>query len=123
MKYLMQFGIIAAVCFAAEMMYIVIPLPVPASVYGLVLLFVLLMTKVVKVSQVEGCADFFLASMPILFISPCVSLLTSFDIMKGNVLVLIVMTVVSTFAVMGVTALVSQSFIKAKRIKGEKGQQ
>lgn len=122
MKYLMQFGIIAAVCFAAEMMYIVIPLPVPASVYGLVLLFILLMTKVVRVEQVEESADFFLAIMPILFISPCVSLLTSFDIIKGNLLVLIAMTVVSTLAVMGVTALVSQAVIKAKRRKGEKGQ-
>ncbi len=117
MKYLLQFGIIAGVSFVAELLYILLPLPVPASVYGLILLFILLMTKVVKVEQVEETADFFMAIMPILFISPSVSLLTSVDVMKGNVAVLLLMTFVSTIAVTSVTGLISQAIIRRKRKK------
>ena len=62
MKYLYQFLVILGFSFAGEMIHAVVPLPVPASVYGLVLLFVCLMLEVVKLNQIEEAADFFLAN-------------------------------------------------------------
>ena len=52
MKYLMQFGIIIALSLVGEVLNSVIPLPVPSSVWGMVLLFVLLCLKVIKLDQV-----------------------------------------------------------------------
>ncbi len=48
MKYLRQFGIILAVTCAGEIMKYFIPLPIPGSIYGLILMFVLLLAKVIK---------------------------------------------------------------------------
>jgi holin-like protein len=58
MKYLRQFCIILFVSFLGEMLHIVIPLPVPASVYGLVLMLLALCTGILKQEQVGAAADF-----------------------------------------------------------------
>ena len=84
MKYLLQFGIITAICFVSELLHTLIPLPVPASVYGLVILFLLLLTGLLKVSQIEDVSAFFMAILPVLFVSPSVSLITSADIIMEN---------------------------------------
>ncbi|MDD2971417.1 MAG: CidA/LrgA family protein [Lachnospiraceae bacterium] len=119
MKYVVQMGIIAGISFAGELLYMLLPLPVPASVYGLLLLFALLMLKVIKLEQIQETADFFLLIMPILFISPSVSLITSMDLMKGNILAIILMTFLSTIVVTIVTGLVSQCIICRKKKRKE----
>lgn len=117
MKYIYQIGIIGGISFAAEMLYVFLPLPVPASVYGLLILLGLLMTKVVKVEQIEDVADWLLKIMPILFIAPTVGLVTSFDAIKGQILPLVVMCVVSTVAVMIVTSVTAQFIIRIQNKK------
>ena len=39
MKYIRQFGIILLITFIGEIMHELIPIPVPAGIYGIVLLF------------------------------------------------------------------------------------
>lgn len=68
MKYLIQFLIILAISFAGEVLHIVLPLPVPASIYGMVLLFVLLLTGALKVNQVKDVGKFLIEIMPVMFI-------------------------------------------------------
>lgn len=123
MKYLFQIGIIAAISAVAELLYIVIPLPIPASVYGLVLLFVLLMTKVIKLAQIEETADYFLLIMPVLFLEPSVKLMTSLSIMKGQAVGLFVLCMISTCVTIMVTGMVAQAVIRmrGKRKKGQEG--
>ena len=53
MKYLHEAVIIAAVTFLAEIIKFFLPLPIPASIYGLVLLFILLKSGALKLEQVE----------------------------------------------------------------------
>ena len=57
MKYMRQFGIILGVTCAGELMKYFIPLPIPGSIYGLLLMFVLLLTKVIKVENVKDVGD------------------------------------------------------------------
>lgn len=123
MKYLFQIGSIAAISAVAELLYIVIPLPIPASVYGLVLLFVLLMTKVIKLAQIEETADYFLLIMPVLFLEPSVKLMTSLSIMKGQAVRLFVLCMISTCVTIMVTGMVAQAVIRmrGKRKKGQEG--
>ena len=57
MKYMKQFAIILAVTFAGELLHTAIPLPVPASIYGLVIMLVLLITRLIKVEMVKKTAE------------------------------------------------------------------
>lgn len=84
MKYLMQFGIIIGLSLVGEVLNSVIPLPVPASVWGMVLLFVLLCLKVIKLDQVQDAADFLLSIMTVMFVPVGASLITSFADIKMN---------------------------------------
>lgn len=118
MKYMKQAAIILVITFVSELLATLLPLPVPASIYGLLLLFLLLQTGVLKLKQIEDTAEFFLAVMPIFFIAPSVSLMTAAPSMKGNVLVILLMAMFSTVVTIIITGLVSQTVIRKKKKKG-----
>ena len=120
MKYLAQLTIILAVSLVSEALGYFIPLPVPASVYGLVIMFLLLWTKVIKLSQVENVADFFLQIMPFFFVAPTVGLITSFDAIRGSVLWLVLMCFISTVVTIAVTGTVAQLVMKLMKKGGHK---
>lgn len=122
MKYMMQIGIIATISFIAELLHFFLPFPIPASVYGMVILFVLLCLKVIKLPQVENVADWMLSVMPIFFIAPSVGLINSFDSIKGQVIPLVFICFISTVIVTALTGLVAQGIIRLqkKRKEGKK---
>ena len=70
MKYLSQFLRITAFTLTGELLQRIVPLPIPASVYGLVLLFAALCTGAVKLEQVKDVGGFLISILPILFVSP-----------------------------------------------------
>ncbi len=112
MKYLLQFGIIAAVSFAGEILKSVIPIAVPASVYGMVLMFILLGFKVIKLDMVETAADYLITIMPIMFVPPIVGLMDSYYEISTVLTKLIVITLITTVFVMVITGTVAQFLIK-----------
>ena len=114
MKYFKQFGIIAGVSFVGELLNVLLPFPIPASVYGLVLMVVLLMTKAIKLEMIQDTADYLISVMPIFFLPSSVSLLVNLDVMKGNIFKLFLMCVVSTAVVTAVTGLAAQWVIRLK---------
>lgn len=114
MKYVFQTGLIMGISFAGELLYKLLPFPVPASVYGLVILFTLLCTKAVRLSWVEDTADFMVAVMPIFFIEPSVKLMTAFGLIRGQLLPLFTVCAVSTAAALLLTGAVSQAVIRRK---------
>lgn len=120
MKYIKQFAMIALMTFLGECLNLLLPLPVPASIYGMLLLFISLQTGIVKLSQVEETADLLLAVMPIFFISPTVSLMSSIGLIKGSLLGVLLTSVISTAAVMVVTGVVAQAVIRRDRKGTEK---
>lgn len=115
MKYLFQFTIIGVITAIGELLNILLPLPVPASIYGLVILFLALCLKIIRLEQVEHAADFFLAIMPILFVPPTVNLMNYWGVLKDNVVGLLITCIVSTMAVMGITGSLAQLIIKKSR--------
>ena len=82
MKYLRQFGILLAVTFAGEILNYALPLPIPASVYGIILLFVLLLTGVVKKEWIKDVTAWLIGIMPILFVAPTVGLLDAWGVLQ-----------------------------------------
>ncbi len=119
MKYMIQIGIIATISFIAELLHFFIPLPIPASVYGMVILFVLLCLGVIKLPQVEDVADWMLSIMPIFFIAPSVGLINSFDSIKGQVIPLVFICFISTVVVTALTGLVAQGIIRLQKKRKE----
>ncbi|MBD5150018.1 MAG: CidA/LrgA family protein [Oscillibacter sp.] len=119
MKYLQQAVIIAGVTFVAEIIKYFVPLPVPASIYGLILLFILLKSGLLKLEQIEDVGGLLLELMPLLLVPASVSFLTVLDTIQGMLLPVLIMGFVGTTAVMIVTGLVSQGMIR--RSGKEKG--
>ena len=119
MKLLRQFLIIAAISLLGEVLRAIIPLPIPASVYGLVLLFVALMTGVLRLEQIKTAADYLIAIMPVMFIPAAVGLLGAWDSLKPVLIPVCVITVVSTVFVMAVTGRVTQRVQRAGKPNGK----
>ncbi len=121
MRYMKQLLIILAVSFAGELLHELIPLPVPASIYGLVLMFVLLCTGVIKLREVKETGDFLVEIMPMMFIPAVVGLLVTWDVLRPILIPVAVMTVVSTFVVMAVSGHVTQAVMKFGKKKSPDG--
>ena len=116
MKYVKQLSIILGISFLAELLEILIPLPIAASVYGLVL--VGLITKLIPLEKVETAADFLVDAMSIMFVPATVGIMASVNALKEMLLPICVITVVSTVLIMIVTGRVSQHIIRGQKNKG-----
>ena len=117
MKYVKEFGIILIVSLVGELLNYFLPLPVPASIYGLALMFLCLMLGIIKLSDVHDTACFLIEIMPIMFIPPAVGLMASWDVIQANLVAYLVIATVTTIVVMAVSGLVTQAVLK----KGKKG--
>ena len=116
MKYLTQFLIIMGFALAGEVLQRIVPLPIPASVYGIVLLFLALCLKLVKVEQVKTTGSFLTSILPVLFVSPAVGILENWDLVKGSLIALFLLAVISTVLTFGIAGRIAQAVMK----KGEK---
>lgn len=117
MKFLFQFLIILAFAFAGELLHHFIHLPIPAGIYGIVLLFLALELRVVKVKDVADVSSFFITIMPVLFLPPAVGIMESWGLVRDNWLAFAAVVLISTFVVMGLTGLAAQLVIRKGRKK------
>lgn len=114
MKYLRQIGLIFLFSLLGELCRFFIPLPIPASVYGMILLFAALMLKLIRLPDVQDAGSFMTSVLPVLFVAPTVNLISCWDIIKDSlwgIVIVVVITTVVTFAVAGV---VTQLLIRRK---------
>ncbi len=118
MKFLKQFSIILFISFLGEILHMLIPLPVPASVYGLVLMLGALVTGVLKLGQVRETAGFLIEIMPVMFIPAGVGLMESWSSLQPVWLPVILITIVTTILVMAVTGRVTQAMIGKEKKNG-----
>ena len=111
MKYVRQFGIILAVTFIGEVLKLCIPLPIPASIYGLVIMLGLMMTKIVPVKSVKDAGSFLIEIMSLMFIPAGVGLMISWNEISDIWLPLVLIIIITTVVVMVVTGRVTQRVI------------
>lgn len=109
MKYLSQFLIILGFTLAGEALHGIIPLPIPASVYGIVLLFAALCLGLVKVEQVKEAGGFLTSILPVLFVSPAVGFLENWDLIKGSLMPMFLLILASTVLTFGISGRITQS--------------
>jgi holin-like protein len=117
MKYLRQFGIILAVTFIAEIAKYLIPLPIPASIYGMLFMLAALKTGLVPLNSVKEAGNYLIEIMPLMFIPAAVGLLAALDELRDVWIPVAVMIVIVTVIVMGVTGRVTQLMIRMERRK------
>jgi len=109
---LMEFAIILGISFAAELLHAALPLPVPAGIYGMVLLLALLLTGVLKLEKVERAGKFLLEIMPVMFIPAAVGLMGIAGEMRGALLPIAAVVLLTTVIVMAGTGRTAQGIIR-----------
>lgn len=120
MKYIKQFSIILTISFVGEVCNYFIPLPIPASIYGLVILFVGLFFGWIKLDSVRETGKFLIEVMPLMFIPAAVGLLESWGVLKPICIPVIGITLVTTIIVMVVTGKITQFVIRTENRTQEK---
>lgn len=115
MKYLKQFGIILLISLMGEALRMLLPLPIPASVYGLVLMLIALMTGIIKIHQIKEVSAFLIEIMPVMFIPAGAGLVESWSALKPICVQVVVIMFVSTIVVMVISGRVTQFVIRRNR--------
>ena len=119
MKYLTQFLRITAFTLVGELLQRLIPLPVAASVYGLVLLFAALCAGVVKLEQVKDAAGFLISILPILFVPTAVGILENWAMIQADVIPIVLLALISTVVTFGIAGRITQSLRKKEEKSNE----
>ena len=112
MRFIKQILIIFGVTFLGELLHDWIPLPVPASIYGLVLMFLCLQLRVFRLEDVRDTALFLIEIMPLMFIPAATGLMTSWGIIRAKLFAYLVIAVITTVLVMVVSGRVTQFFLR-----------
>ena len=120
MKFLRQFIIILVISFIGELLKYILPLPVPASIYGMVILFVGLLTGLIKLENVREAGRFLIEIMPIMFIPAVVGVMASWGVLSPILVPVAVIIVVALITVMAVTGRLAQMIIRFDKKKEKK---
>ena len=119
MSLVFEFGIILAVCLAGELLHALLPLSVPASIYGLCLLLVLRLTGVVKEKHIARAAGFLLGIMSMLFVPAAVGMLTVWEEAQRMLTPMLAAIVPVTLIIMVLTGRSVQA-VRQRQGKGKK---
>ena len=116
MKYLRQICLILLFCFLGELCRYLIPLAIPASIYGMVLLFGALALKIVRIESVRQTGFFLTSILSLLFVAPMVQLMDFWPVLRPVLIPTLVICLAGTIIVFAVSGIVTQWLIR----KGEK---
>lgn len=119
MKYVKQFLIILGISLIGEVLKYLLPLPIPASIYGMAILFVCLMAGIVKLDDVREAGKFLIEIMPMMFIPAGVGLMDSWETLQPVFFPVCMITVIAIFTVMLATGRLSQWMIRRDRATEE----
>ncbi len=112
MKYVQQFSIILLLSLLGELLHWLIPLPVPASIYGMVLMLLCLQLGFVQVKQVQDAGKFLIEIMPVMFIPAAVGLMEAWPALRPVWVPVVLIMLISTLFVMAVTGWCTQGILR-----------
>ena len=104
MKIIYQIAIIFSICWVSQVVEAFLPFAFPASVIGMILLFLLLASGVVRIEHIREKSDFLLSNMAFFFIPAGVGILEQFAFVKDSMWQLLLICLVTTLLTFGVTA-------------------
>ncbi len=117
MKYIKQFSIILGISLLGELIHHFVPLPIPASIYGIGILFFCLKCRLIPLEAVADVGNFLIEIMPLMFIPAAVGLLESWGVVKDSIGKYLIIIPVSSIAVFAVSGLVTQFLLRRKKKK------
>ena len=112
MKYLKQLLIILVFTALGELLAYLIPLPIPAAIYGLILLLTALCTGLLKPVHIDHTARFLTGLLPLLFVAPTVRLLSYWGVIAPALIPICVIVTLSTVLVFWVAGWVTGLFLR-----------
>ena len=115
MRHLKQFSVILLFTLLGEALHALIPLPIPAAIYGLVLLFLALLLRILRPEIIRETGTFCIGLLPLLFVAPLVGLAESFDLIRDDLAAILVVLVIGLLVTFGVSGLVAQALLGRKR--------
>ena len=117
---LREFMLIFAINYVGMLLSKILHLPLPGTIVSLLLLFLMLQFKVLKLEKIENAANFLLLNMTLFFMPPTVKIIDSYDLLEKDLVKIIIIIVISTFLTMGITGKVVQMMIDYREKKGLK---
>jgi holin-like protein len=115
MKAFNQFALLLIIVLAANFSVSLLPFSFPGSVFGMLLLLLLLTLKVIKPTQIDVASGFLLDNMAFFFIPAGVGLISSLTVLKEYGILFLIITLITTFLVMGITAFIVDKLIKSEK--------
>ena len=115
-----EFMLILVINYIGILISTVLHFPLPGTITALLLLFLLLQFKVLKLEKIENAGNFLLLNMTIFFMPPTVKIIDSYELLEKDLFKIIVIIIVSTFLTMGITGKVVQLMIDLKERKEKK---
>lgn len=112
MKFFKQFGWIMFVTCLGEILKYLLPFPIPASIYGLILMMIFLMTGLIKLDRVHQAGTFLIEIMALMFIPAAVGIIESWAQLQRIILPVSIITVITTVMVMVVSGKVTQFILE-----------
>lgn len=107
-----QFGIILLLSLAGDLCHALIPLPIPASIYGMILFLIAFALKFLKVEDIKECGAFLVSLLPLLFVIPTVGLMGCWDLIRDDILKIAVLIIVTTVVTLGISGILTKLFQK-----------
>lgn len=117
MKLIKQLLIILSISLIGELLSFLIPLPIPSSIYGIVIMLASLITGVLKLEQIRDVSSFLIEIMPIMFIPATVGLMQSYHLLASSLGAYVIIILISTVTVMVISGRVTQRVIQLKKKK------
>ena len=114
LKYIRQACLIFGFTFLGEVCHHLIPMPIPASIYGMVLLFGALFLKIIPATAVKDVGGFLTSILALLFVSPAVGLMDHWSLLQENILPILLILSLSSLVTFAVSGRVTQYFIRKK---------
>lgn len=118
-KYIFQFARITAFCLAGEVLAAVLPLPIPASVYGLLLMVAALRFGVLKLDQVRETGLFLTGIFPLLFVPAAAGVMELWAEMGSMLLPIVIAIIPVTVLVLVTSGHTTQALTRRKQSKKE----
>ncbi len=115
MKYIKQFILIILISFLGEILNRLLPFPIPASIYGMVILLAGLLTGLIRLEWVKETGLFLVEIMPIMFIPICVGLMDAWVNIAPIWFPVVFICVITTVIVMVVTGRTAEGILRKKK--------
>ena len=112
MKYIRQFCIIILFSFYGDILHKLLPLPIPASIYGMVLILISFATNRLQVESVKDTGNFLVSVLPLLFVAPTVGLLSCWELIRSEIWKIVLLVVVTTVFTFGVSGMLTKLLSK-----------